>query len=285
MPTPPENEVITRWSNSAPFWEKHHAVIRQMFAPVAQALVDDAQIRAGQSILDVATGPGEPALTVAALIGPEGKIIGVDPIPEMIAGARRAADRLGLKNAKFEVASADELPFSGSTFDVAISRFGVMFFPSPFDGIREMLRVLKPEGKLALAVWSSAERNPFFSVLSKIIDRYFDPTPLEPDAPDALRFAIPGKLLAIFSQAGVAAPVERIMKFNIEAPVSIEEFWTLRCELSDSIPKKLAALSGQQSAEVKRLALEAFREYSSDRGMSFPAEALILSGGARKAPA
>jgi len=278
MPTPPDNEVINRWANSAPFWEKHHTVIREMFAPVAKALVDDAQICAGQTVLDVATGPGEPALTIAAAVGPEGKIVGVDPIPEMIAGARRAADRLGAKNVKFEVGSGDQLPFPDSTFDAVVSRFGIMFFPSPLDGIREMLRVLKPQGKLALAVWSSPERNPFFHVLANVIDRYVDPTPVEPDAPDAFRFASPGKLLAIFSQAGLAAPIERVVKCKIEASVSAEEFWTLRCEMSESIPKKLAALTTQQSAEVKRLSLEAFREYSTDRGISFSAEVLILSG-------
>lgn len=278
MPTPPDNEVINRWTNSAPFWEKHHAVIRQLFAPVAQALIDDAKIGAGQTVLDVATGPGEPALSVAPLLGPEGKIFGVDPIPEMIAGARRAAERLGLKNAKFEVGFGDQLPFPDSTFNAAISRFGVMFFPSPVDGIREMLRVLKPAGKLALAVWSSTERNPFHHVLADIIDRFVDPSPLEPDAPDAFRFASPGKLLAILSQAGVAAPTERVLKFKIEAPVSVEEFWALRCEMSESFSKKLAALSTEQSAELKRLAIEAFREYSTERGISFPAEVLILSG-------
>jgi SAM-dependent methyltransferase len=278
MQTPSDHELINRWTNAAQFWEKHHAVIRQLFAPVAQALVDDANVRAGQTVLDVATGPGEPALTVAALLGSEGKIVGIDPIPEMIAGARRAADRLGLKNAKFEVGSADQLPFPDATFDAAISRFGVMFFPSPVGGIFEMLRVLKPEGKLAMAVWSSAERNPFFYVLSNIVDRFVDPIPVEPDAPDALRFASRGKLLALFSEAGVADPVERMLKFKIEAPISAEEFWKLRCEMSEAIPKKLATLSARQNAEIKRLALEAFREYSSDRGMSFPAEVLILSG-------
>ena len=238
----------------------------------------DAQIAPSQTVLDVATGPGEPALSVAALVGTEGKVFGVDPIPDMVAAARRAADHLELKNAKFEVGFADQLPFPDATFDAAISRFGVMFFPAPVEGVREMLRVLKPKGKLALAVWSSAERNPFFYVLSNIIDRFVDPTPIEQDAPDAFRFASPGKLLALFSQAGVATPTERILKFQIEAPVSVEEFWTLRCEISEALPKKLAALSTQQSTEVKRLALEAFREYSTDRGISFPAEVLILSG-------
>jgi ubiquinone/menaquinone biosynthesis C-methylase UbiE len=274
----PDKEVITRWSDSAQFWEKHREVIRQMFAPVAQALIDDAKIAAGNTVLDVATGPGEPALSVAEWIGAEGKIVGVDPIPQMIEGARRAADRFGLKNVKFEVGSADSLPFPDATFDAAISRFGIMFFPSPADGIREMLRVLKPEGKLAFAVWSSIERNPFFYVLSQVLDRFVEPTLPAPDAPDALRFASPGKLLRILSEAGVADPTERVLQFKIEAAVSTEEFCVLRGEMSESFHKKLATLSPQQSAEVKHLALEAFRKYSTDRGMCFPAEVLILSG-------
>ncbi|HEY4838167.1 MAG TPA: methyltransferase domain-containing protein [Candidatus Acidoferrales bacterium] len=274
----PDKEVITRWNNSAQFWEKHREVIRQMFAPVAQALIDDAKIGAGQTVLDVATGPGEPALSVAELVGPEGKVVGVDPIPRMIEGGRRAANRLGLKNVKFEVAHADRLPFSDATFDSAISRFGIMFFPSPLEGIREMLRVLKPEGKLAFAVWCSVERNPFHSVLSQILDRLVEPTPPAPDAPDAFRFASPGKLLRILSEAGVPAPTERVLQFKIEAAVSAEEFCVLRGEMSESFHKKLATLSPHQSAEVKHLALNSFRKYSTDGGMSFPAEVLIVSG-------
>lgn len=274
----PDDAVITRWGVSAQFWEKHREVIRQMFAPVAQALIDDANIRAGQTVLDVATGPGEPALSVAKWVGPEGKVVGVDPIPAMIDGGRRAADRFGLNNVKFEVASADRLPFPDATFDSAISRFGIMFFPSPLDGIREMLRVLKPEGKVAFAVWSSVEKNPFHSVLSQILNRFVKPTPVAPDAPDVFRFASPGKLLRILSEAGVAAPTERALQFKIEAPVSVEEFFALRGEMSESFHKKLAALSAEQSAEVNRLSLEAFRKYSDGRGMSFPAEVLIVSG-------
>src|SRR6267378_5539284 len=136
-----------------------------MFAPVTQALVEDGQIGSRHAVLDIATGPGEPALSVAALVGPEGKVFGIDPIPEMVAAARRAAERLNLKNVQFDVAFADALPFPTDTFDAVISRFGVMFFPTPADGLREMLRVLKPGKKLALAAWHFAERNPFHSTL------------------------------------------------------------------------------------------------------------------------
>ena len=156
-----EQEAINRWSGSAPFWEKHRDVIRHMFAPVTEALVEEAQIGSWHSVLDIATGPGEPALTIASLVGPQGKIFGVDAIPEMVAGARREASRLELRNVQFDVAFADHLPFPANSFDAVVSRFGVMFFPSPLDAVREMLRVLKPGQKLVLAVWHFAARNPF----------------------------------------------------------------------------------------------------------------------------
>jgi ubiquinone/menaquinone biosynthesis C-methylase UbiE len=274
----PDEEVIKRWRGSAPFWEKHRDIIRGMFTPITQALIEDAGIGTQDSVLDVATGPGEPALSVAAVVGPKGKVFGVDAIHGMIAAARTEAQRLGLKNAKFDVAFADDLPFAANTFDAVISRFGVMFFPSPVDGVREMLRVLKPGRKLAFAVWHFAERNPFHSALSRVMDRYVDSPPLEPDALDAFRFAPRGKLLEVLSHAGVAAPSERLLQFKIEAPVSVEDFWNLRREMSEKLSEKFATLSEEQKLKVTQEMLSSLAEYSTANGMSFPAEVLIVSG-------
>ena len=274
----PDHEVISAWRASAPFWEKHREIIRQMFAPVTQALVEEALIGTGQTVLDIATGPGEPALTIAARVGPKGKVFGIDPAQEMVDAARRATDYLGFSNAKFEVAAADSLPFPAETFDAVVSRFGVMFFPSPVDGVREMLRVLKPGRKLALAVWHFADRNPFHSALSRVMDRHFDSPAPAPDAPDAFRFATPGRLRDVLAKAGAMAPSERLLQFTIEAALSVEDFWALRSQLSDKLREKLAALSREQASEVKRQMLEALRGYSIEGEMSFPAEVLIVSG-------
>ncbi|MGA8269107.1 MAG: class I SAM-dependent methyltransferase [Candidatus Acidiferrales bacterium] len=249
-----------------------------MFAPVTDALVEDGQIGTRQSVLDIATGPGEPALTIASLVGSEGNCFGIDPIPEMVAAARREADRLQSRNAQFDVAFADQLPFPADTFDAVISRFGVMFFPSPVGALREMLRVLKPGRKLALAVWHFAERNPFHYSLSRVVDRFVASPPPEPDAPDTFRFASPGKLLAILNEAAVIAPTERLFQFTIHAPMSAEDFWALRLEMSEKLREKTTALSKEQMTELKRQALESIREYSTDRGVSFPAEVLVVSG-------
>jgi len=274
----PDQEVISAWRASAPFWEKHREIIRQMFAPVTQALVEDGLIGSGNTVLDIATGPGEPALTIAALVGSEGEVFGIDPAPEMVHAARRATDHLGFRNAQFEVASADRLPFPGDTFDAVVSRFGVMFFPSPVDGVREMLRVLKPGRKLALAVWHFAENNPFHYTLARVIERFVDSPPPAPDAPDAFRFASPGKLRGALAEAGAMSPSERLLQFTIQASTSVEDFWTLRCQMSEKLREKLATLSGERLTEVKRQALEVLRGYSTERGMSFPAEVLIVTG-------
>jgi SAM-dependent methyltransferase len=153
-----------------------------------------------------------------------------------------------------------------------------MFFPSPADAVREMLRVLKPGRKLALAVWHFAERNPFHYTLGRVIERYVDSPPTAPDAPDAFRFASPGKLLDVLGDAGAMAPSERLLQFTIQAPISVEDFWTLRCEMSEKLREKFAMLSREQLTDVKRESLEALRGYSTDRGMSFPAQVLIVSG-------
>jgi ubiquinone/menaquinone biosynthesis C-methylase UbiE len=273
----PGQDIIDRWSGAAPFWEKHRDVIRQMFAPVTQSLVEHAHIASGDAVLDIATGPGEPALSVAALVGPEGNVVGIDPIPQMVDAARRAADQANLRNAQFEVAFADSLPFPAGHFDAVISRFGAMFFPSPLDALREVLRVLKPGRTASLAVWGPAETNPFFHALSRVIEQYIEPQPV-PETQDPFRYATPGKLRSILHEAGALNPSERVLPFSISAPVSAEDFWTMRIEMSERLRESVAKLSPARLADVKRQAIEALRDYSTGEGMTLPAQVLIVSG-------
>ena len=273
-----DKEVIGKWSESASYWEKYRTVIREMFAPVTQALIEDARIARGNSVLDVATGTGEPALSIADLIGPTGKVVGTDAVPEMVEAARREGSRRSLQNMSFEVAFSDSLPFPANTFDAAVSRFGVMFFPSPVDCVRDVLRVLRPGGMIAMAVWHFAERNPFDYSVSQVVERYAASTAPTPGSPDMFRFAEPGALLAVLLRAGATATSERLLQFSIRASMSVEDFWTLRSEMSEKLRTRLALLSKPQLVELKREVIEAIREYSFESGMSFPAEVLIVSG-------
>jgi SAM-dependent methyltransferase len=270
-------DIIDRWTNSAGYSDKNREIIRQMFAPVSEALIDDAEIAPGHSVLDVATGPGEPALRIAELVGSNGEVVGIDPVASMIEASRRAAERLSLNNARFETAGADSLPFPDDRFDAVVSRFGVMFFPSPVAGAREMLRVLKPGKKMAFAVWHFRDNNPFHYVLARIVDPVLPPPGLPPDAPDAFRFAATGKLQAIVAEAGAANPMERLFRFSIDVPLSPADFWNLRMEMSEKLRERLATLQPDSFEDLKRRSIAAFQEYSSANGLSFPAEVRLVS--------
>jgi len=276
-PMQPDSDVIKKWTDSAPFWEQHREIIRHMFAPVSEALAEYAGVAAGKSVLDVATGPGEPALGLSATVGQQGRVYGVDPISGMIEAARREAERRGLDNVQFEVASADPLPYADATFDAVVSRFGVMFFASPTEGIREMLRVLKPGGKLALAVWCSAERNPFHWALSRVMRKHVDSPPPDPDAPDPFRFAPEGKLRELVVEAGAPNAAEHLLQFRIEAPMPVKEFLPLRLEISEKLRETFAVFSPEEQEQTTREMLESLSEYTTDSGMSFPAEVLIVT--------
>jgi SAM-dependent methyltransferase len=272
------DETLQVWRAAAPYWEKYAPTIRAMFAPLTRALIEEAGITSGQAVLDVAGGPGEPSLTIAEMVGPAGSVTCTDAVAEMVAAAEREARRRGVTNIKFRQCAADSLPFDDDSFDAAVSRLGVMFFPDPPAGLREMLRVVRPGGAVSLAVWHRSDLNPFAHVITSVVSRHVDTTPAEPGAPDAFRFAEPGALARVLEGAGATGVRERVLKFRIEAPVSPAEFWAMRSEISDTLRGKLAGLSAEERGRVAQEVREAVREFFPDDRMSFPAQMLVVTG-------
>ena len=153
-----------------------------------------------------------------------------------------------------------------------------MFFADPVIGVREALRVIRNDGYVAFAVWGPEEVNPFFSTVNDVVDRFVESAEEDPDAPDAFRFAIRGKLAAILEKSGAEKVTERQFKFQIEAPISFEQFWQLRTEMSESLRRKMAGLTPTQLSTIKQAAADAAERYFVSGKMSFPAEALIVTG-------
>lgn len=271
------NELLREWSESAAAWRRHSGTIRTMFTPLTNALIEDARIAAGQSVLDVAGGPGEPSLTIAEVVAPIGTVTYTDAVAEMVATAEEEAKRRGLTNIRFQQSAAESLPFADDSFDVTVSRLGVMLFSDPAAALREMLRVTKPQGTLCFVVWGDNERNPFTSIVSKVITRYVDTPPQDPDAPGAFRFAEPGKLARLLTQSGAVNVQERELNFRIAAPVSIEQFWEMRSTTSGTLREKLASLSPDKAQQVGLEVQDAVREYFPNNQMSFPAHMLVVS--------
>ena len=272
------SDTLKQWQETASYWTKHHETIRAMFAPLTAALIEHARIRQGDSVLDVAGGAGEPSLTIARVVGPLGSVMCTDAVPEMVAAAEREALRLGVENVQFRQCTADSLPFADDSFDVAVSRLGVMFFPNPVAGLREMLRTIKPGGRIALAVWGKSELSPYSYVVTDVISRHVQSPKAEPDAPDAFRFAEPGKLAAILKEAGAINVGESVVKFDIAAPLSPAEFWVFRSEISESLRVKLKSLSLEVRDQIGCEVQDAVTEFFYDGQMSFPAQMIIVNG-------
>src|SRR6266567_9186328 len=273
-----QNKALDVWETSARYWDKYRVLIAQMFAPLTSALVKEARIGTGHKVLDIGGGSGEPSLTISGIVGPTGSVMYTDPVAGMLETAQGEAGRQVLTNIHFRQCSADDLPFADRTFDVAVARLSAMFFVDPVTALREALRVIREDGCVSFAVWGPKEANPFFSTVTDVIDRFVEVPPLDPDAPDAFRFAVPGKLAGILENADAKNVTARQLNFQIEAAISFEQFWQLRTEMSGTLREKMAGLAPAQLPTIKQAVADAARRYFVSGTMSFSAEALIVSG-------
>jgi ubiquinone/menaquinone biosynthesis C-methylase UbiE len=273
-----QKKALDSWQASARYWDKYRTLIAQIFAPLTSGLVDEARIKVGQRVLDIGGGTGEPALTIASIVGLTGSVVYTDPVAGMVETTQAEAARRGLTNIHFTQCSADELPFADLLFDVAVGRLSAMFFVDPVKAVREALRVIAENGYVSFVVWGPKDANPFFSAVTDVIDRFVQVPPLDPDAPETFRFAAPGKLVGILEKADAKSVIERELNFEIEAPISFEQFWQLRTEMSGTLREKMAKLAPNQLPTVKQAVADGARKYFVSGTMNFPAQALIVSG-------
>jgi SAM-dependent methyltransferase len=269
--------ILDDWRGAAPHWQKHADTVSQMFRPITAALIEAAGIHEGNAVLDIAGGTGEPAMTIAEFIAPLGAVMCTDAVVEMLAVAEHEALRRRITNIAFQPAPAEDLPFDGAVFDALTCRLGAMFFPDTTRALREMLRVAKPGAKLALAVWSGRKQNPFFEETQRILSRFVEASPEEPDGPGAFRYEQTGELAALISNAGWDDIREYLLDFQMNAPIGIEEFWALKSELSGSVRAAVAKLSEPEKLRVADMVKAAVAPYFVSGEMSMPARVLIVS--------
>jgi SAM-dependent methyltransferase len=241
-----------------------------MFRPWGPVLCDAARVGPGQRVLDVACGTGALTVAVAARVAPGGAVFGLDANPQMLAVARRKHGGIEWHDGR-----AEALPFADASFDRVLSQFGLMFFDDRIAALREMRRVLRPDGRLVVAVCDALERSPGYHALAALLERLFGTS-----VADAFRspFVLGNEvqLLALCTEAGVdGARVDRregTVRFaSIDALVSTERAcaWTLGGLLDN--------------AQFERLRLEAQRVFEPfvDAGgqVGFPMPALLISAG------
>jgi ubiquinone/menaquinone biosynthesis C-methylase UbiE len=279
QPVPNYKEIIRQeWTGAAPLWQKwnHKFVIQTRAA--TDLVVRGAEVALGMSVLDLASGTGEPALSLAHVVGPQGRVLATDLVPEMLEHARQNAAAQHLNNLEFRLADAEALPFSDAEFDRVTCRFGIMFFPDIPKAMSEIRRVLKPGGRVCFAVFGSLEENPIFHVsLGPFLKRVKMPPP-PPDAPHIFRFADESKLANALSSAGFRDVSTDKHQITFSWPGPPEEAWESTRELAAPFKKLIEALPPDQTEEVIREVLEGITRFQVGDNINLPATVNIAVG-------
>ncbi len=186
------------WNKASRGWKKWDGLSMDFLKPMGDEIIRLLAPKGNDVVLDVAAGTGEPGLTIAGMLT-GGKVISTYLSEGMLAIADESAAKRGIKNFETVVGDVSELPFADNTFDALSCRMGFMFFPDMLLAAKEMVRVLKPGGKMAASVWSGPDKNFWFTAATSIINKNIDLPSLPPGSPGMFRCAAPGLMADLFS--------------------------------------------------------------------------------------
>jgi len=265
-------------NNNQPDW---HAIAEKFdlwlpqIKPVGDELIKRLNAQTGDLILDLASGTGEPALTLARTMGDKVKIIGVDAAQGMIDVAQTKVATENLKNISFQTMPAEKLSFEDNQFDKALCRFGVMLFENPQQGVNEMYRVLKPGGEFALAVWGEAETMP---VMYWSYEVFKDKVPKESHPPleKITSMGAPGAIDTILANAGFSDIIVERHTFHYQFD-SFDDYWDI-VEASDIMKMQFDALKESDRAVVRNEVAGFAKEYIGECGLRVPHDFLLAYG-------
>jgi SAM-dependent methyltransferase len=237
------------------------------------------ELRPGQQVLELACGAGRVGLQAASLVGPDGTVLCSDFSQEMVDAVAERVGRLGVPNVETRLLDAQQLELPDDGFDAVLCRFGYMLMADPVQALRESARVLHPDGKLALAVWGTAEQNPWlWLVIEALIDRLNAPRP-EPGTPGPFSLGEPERLHAVCEEAGLGdVEVEEIS--TEQAYDSLDAWWEELLEVSGPLAAMLKALPDEDREAIRAKAFAGGEQFLSEGRAVFPAA--ILGATARK---
>ena len=274
-----KQRVQAEWAgdDTAGAWQKYYLPMKEQLALVTQALVDAASPQPGMCVLDLASGTGEPALSLARRVVPGGVVTATDISEGMLRALRANAETEGLSNVETRVCDGQELPFPDAAFDLVTSRFGVMFFVEIDRALREIRRVLKPGGRIAFMVWGAPEPGTYFGAAVVPYIRRLSVKP-DPDAPGPLRYAEPGKLARLVEAAGFTKVNESSHRLPAPFRGSPEELLESLMEIAAPFRNAAASLSDVDRRAAKEEALNNLRSAYDGTFTRPVAPVLIVTG-------
>ena len=276
----PNAEQIHYWNEvSGPKWVKLDHMINGLIEPIGSHAITEANPQPGERVLDVGCGCGDTSLKLAAAVGSEGSVVGVDVSAPMLAEATSRRDRTGASNLDFENADAQIGGFTQGFHDLVFSRFGVMFFADPSAAFANLRSSLRPGGRIVFACWQSREKNPWLSLPAAAAMKHFETPPAPPiEAPGPFSLCDSERITRLLEGSGFGAVRCRSVEQSIDvsAGLSLDEAVKFLAQMGPT-----GALLNTASEDVRNAALGSIHEvlvpHRSDQGIELGAAVWIVS--------
>jgi len=266
-----------QWQAAAEAWYRWSPTLNRWLGKATEKMLDMAAVSEGHQVLDIAAGAGEQSITAAKRVGASGFVLATDISANILNYAGTMALQEGLYNIGTKVMDGENLIIEDETFDVVISRVGLIYFPDQQKALKEMLRVLKPGGRVAAIVYSTPDKNKFFSLPVSIIrSRAKLPAPL-PGQPGPFSLGAEGVIEKAFEDAGfVNIQVERI-----DSPLllpSAEDCVQFEKESFGALHQMMSGLTEEEKNSVWQEIEEGLKQFETISGFAGPCEMVVAVG-------
>lgn len=264
------------WNTFSIGWQKWDCLLMGFSKPMGNEIIRLLNPKDTDIVLDVASGTGEPGLSIATKLS-GGKVVISDLSENMIKIAQEKAARKSIKNIETVVCDVCDLPFPDERFDAISCRFGFMFFPDMLLAARETIRVLKPGGRVAAAVWNVPEKNFWVTAISGTISRNMQLPPTPPGTPGMFRCAESGLIQDLFQQAGFKNTSETEVIGKLKCGTT-DVYWNLMTEVAAPIVAALSKADDATKEKIKREVYQLVTEKYPDGNIRIDSNALIIYG-------
>jgi SAM-dependent methyltransferase len=271
---------LQTWEEAASGWTRQREAMREFGAPVSQWMLEAIAPQPGERVLELAAGLGETGMLAAELVAPMGGVIVSDQAEAMLGGARERALALGLSNVEFQVLNAEWIDLPVASIDIALCRWGYMLMADPSAALRDTRRVLRPSGRVALAVWDRLEHNPWMGLpAQELRERGLTESPA-PGTPGPFALGSAERVTELLEQAGFGEVHIEALELR-RRHASFEEFWDSTLDLSRQLHDAVLDRPEAEIAEIHAALAERFAPYTAaDGSLDIPARTLVASAGA-----
>ncbi|HTA12780.1 MAG TPA: methyltransferase domain-containing protein [Solirubrobacteraceae bacterium] len=269
------------WEAAAPGWRRRQELMRSFAAPVSHWMIEAIAPQPGQRVLELAAGMGETGMLAAELVAPLGGVVVSDQAEAMLEGARARAIELSLNNVEFQVLNAEWIDLPLASVDAVLCRWGYMLMADPATALADARRVLRPGGRIALAVWDAIAENPWALLpAQELLERDGGPgAPSEP-RPGPFALASETRVTELLQEAGFAeVQVEALALTRRHA--SFEELWETTLDLSPSFHDGVLSRPAGEIAEIEASLAARFAPHTAPDGtLEIPARTLVACASA-----